>query len=65
MVKEGKAKPDGLVVKASKALADIGEKRGINSFAPIALAWLFSKHPCVFPIIGITQPEVSLSILIP
>jgi len=45
-------------VKYSRKLFEIGKKRGIESFAPIALAYLFAKYPLVFPIVGFQTPEV-------
>lgn len=48
-------------VKYSRKLFEIGKKRGIESFAPIALAYLFAKYPLVFPIVGFQTPEVSRS----
>jgi len=46
-------------VKYSRKLFEIGKRRGIESFAPIALAYLFAKYPLVFPIVGFQTPEVS------
>lgn len=46
-------------VKYSRKLYEIGKRRGIESFAPIALAYLFAKYPLVFPIVGFQTPEVS------
>jgi aryl-alcohol dehydrogenase-like predicted oxidoreductase len=49
-------------VKYSRKLFDIGKRRGIESFAPVALAYLFAKYPLVFPIVGFQTPEVSFSV---
>ena len=48
-------------VKYSRKLFEIGKRRGIESFAPVALAYLFAKYPLVFPIVGFQTPEVSFS----
>jgi aryl-alcohol dehydrogenase-like predicted oxidoreductase len=45
-------------VKFSRKLFEIGKRRGIESFAPVALAYLFAKYPLVFPIVGFQTPEV-------
>jgi aryl-alcohol dehydrogenase-like predicted oxidoreductase len=45
-------------VKYSRKLFEIGKRRGIESFAPVALAYLFAKYPLVFPIVGFQTPEV-------
>jgi len=46
-------------VEYSRKLFEIGKRRGIESFAPVALAYLFAKYPLVFPIVGFQTPEVS------
>ena len=38
----------------------MGEKRGIDSVAPMALAYLFAKYPLVFPVVGFQTVEVSV-----
>lgn len=39
-------------VKMSEALEKVASEHGIESVTAIALAYLLSKHPFVFPIIG-------------
>ena len=58
-IDKGEFKEDDDNVKYSKKLFEIGKRRGIESFAPIALAYLFAKYPLVFPIVGFQTPEVS------
>ena len=45
-------------VKYSRKLYEIAQRRGMDSFAPIALAYLFAKYPLVFPIVGFQTSEV-------
>lgn len=45
-------------VKYSEVLAEIGAKRGIDSVPPVALAYLFSKYPHVFPVVGVQNKQV-------
>jgi hypothetical protein len=40
-------------------MLDIANKRGLESFAPIALAYLFTKYSRTFPIIGFQTKEAS------
>lgn len=58
-IDKGDFKEDDDNVKYSKKLFELGKRRGIESFAPIALAYLFAKYPLVFPIVGFQTPEVS------
>ena len=44
-------------VKYSRKLYQIAQRRGMDSFAPIALAYLFAKYPLVFPIVGSRLPR--------
>ncbi|ORX37797.1 NADP-dependent oxidoreductase domain-containing protein [Kockovaella imperatae] len=48
---------DELSIKASETLLRIANAKGLDSFAPIALAWLFQKYPRVFPITGYATEE--------
>jgi aryl-alcohol dehydrogenase-like predicted oxidoreductase len=58
-IDNGTFKEDDDNVKYSRKLFEIGKRRGIESFAPVALAYLFAKYPLVFPIVGFQTPEVS------
>jgi aryl-alcohol dehydrogenase-like predicted oxidoreductase len=57
-IDKGDFKEEDDNVKYSRKLFEIGKRRGIESFAPIALAYLFAKYPLVFPIVGFQTPEV-------
>lgn len=59
-IDKGDFSEDSDQVKYSRKLYEIGKRRGIDSFAPIALAYLFAKYPLVFPIVGFQTPEVGL-----
>ncbi|KEI37875.1 uncharacterized protein L969DRAFT_89116 [Mixia osmundae IAM 14324] len=39
-------------IKMSEALAEVAEEHGIESVTAIALAYVFSKYPNVYPIVG-------------
>jgi aryl-alcohol dehydrogenase-like predicted oxidoreductase len=58
-IDKGDFKEEDDNVRYSRKLFEIGKRRGIESFAPIALAYLFAKYPLVFPIVGFQTPEVS------
>ena len=45
-------------VRYSEVLAEIGAKHGVDSVPPVALAYLFSKYPHVFPIVGVQNKQV-------
>jgi aryl-alcohol dehydrogenase-like predicted oxidoreductase len=62
-IENGTFKENDDNVRYSRKLFEIGKKRGIESFAPIALAYLFAKYPLVFPIVGLQTPEVCLTVL--
>jgi aryl-alcohol dehydrogenase-like predicted oxidoreductase len=59
-IDKGDFKEDSDQVKYSRKLFEISQRRGIDSFAPIALAYLYAKYPLVFPIVGFQTAEVSL-----
>lgn len=56
-MQSGELKEDDAVVRATRTLYKIGRAHNIDSFAPIALAWLFAKHPQTFPIVGFNNKE--------
>lgn len=58
-IDKGDFQEDSDQVRYSRKLYEIGERRGIKSFAPIALAYLFAKYPLVFPIVGFQTSEAS------
>lgn len=60
-IEKGEFTEDLDQVKYSRKLYEIAKRRGMDSFAPIALAYLFAKYPLVFPIVGFQTPEVSPS----
>lgn len=51
-LQDGALKESSVEVKYSRALLGIAKKRGLDSFAPIALSYLFTKYRRTFPIIG-------------
>ena len=57
-IDKGEFNEDDENVILSRKLFEIGKRRGIEGFAPIALAYLFAKYPLVFPIVGFQTPEV-------
>lgn len=57
-IEDGSLKDNSDEVRYSRVMLDIANKRGLDSFAPIALSYLYTKYPRTFPIIGFQTKEV-------
>lgn len=58
-IADGSLKEDSEEVRFTRTLLDIASARGLNTWAPIALAYLYTKYPLVFPLVGIESKDVS------
>ena len=60
LIAEGKLTEDSEEVRFTRTLLDIAKAYDLDTWAPIALAYLFTKYPLTFPLIGIDNVEVCL-----